>query len=725
MSTPNRYSSRQPAIDFGRLGRLARKELSESLRDRRTIFTLVLMPLLLYPLLSIGFHQLLLSNTTEQSAPKYRLGFHSREEAASFYRFIHFGEELLSANAVVGKGDGKLPDGPPHREPTPNFEFYYAENLEEAVRTEEIDVGIRLNPPGPISTKPRTGLAVECEMLYRQDSAAGKAAVRYLELRAAAGNARFLHQIMEADGITNQRANALQLKSLIVYDPTAKPSALLPVLVPLILILMTMTGAVYPAIDLTAGERERGTLEILVAAPIPRLSVLFAKYVAVWTVAVLTALINLGTMAITLQVSGIGSQLFGTGFSPLVLVKIFFLLLLFAAFFSALLLVVTSFARSFKEAQAYLIPMMLAALLPGMVALLPGIKLQGYLTIAPLINVVLLSRDIFDEKATLTAAILVVTTTLLYALAALTLAARIFGTEAVLSEQSGWSDFLRRPLRDRNEAPASSALLCLALLFPTNFLLIGTVASWKLPLPQTLLLVTVANIALFAGIPLIAAWFGRVRLVSGFRLGMPRWQTFMAAGLMGACLWPFSHELIRYLESAGFTSLPAEIQSQAKKLVEAWRQIPSPMVVLCFAVVPALVEELFFRGFLFTALAGANRRVWVAGVLSAALFALFHLPVGGALAIERLPPTFLMGCILAWVCWKTGSIWPGVLLHTLNNGIQVLLAYYGLQLIQQGWLTTAERLPVGGMIGAGIGAAVGFLWLLGIGPGQPDDESVS
>src|SRR5204863_6491180 len=86
----------------------------------------------------------------------------------------------------------------------------------------------------------------------------------------------------------------------------------LAALVPLILILMTITGAVYPAIDLTAGERERGTLEILVAAPVPRLGLLFAKYVSVLTVAVLTALVNLLTMSITLKLSGMGHLLFGT-----------------------------------------------------------------------------------------------------------------------------------------------------------------------------------------------------------------------------------------------------------------------------------------------------------------------------------------------------------------------------------------------------------------------------
>ena len=69
----------------------------------------------------------------------------------------------------------------------------------------------------------------------------------------------------------------------------------------MILILMTVTGAVYPAIDLTAGERERGTLEMLMASPVSRLKLLLAKYAAVVVVAVLTALVNLVAMGITLQ----------------------------------------------------------------------------------------------------------------------------------------------------------------------------------------------------------------------------------------------------------------------------------------------------------------------------------------------------------------------------------------------------------------------------------------
>src|SRR5262249_7042080 len=137
--------------------------------------------------------------------------------------------------------------------------------------------------------------------------------------------------------------------------PISKAAFSLAALVPLILVLMTITGAVYPAIDLTAGERERGTLEVLMAAPVPRVRLLLAKYAAVVIVAVLTALVNITMMTLTVLASGLGPILFGeTGLTAGLVLSVLGLLLLFASFFSAVLLVLTSFARSFKEAQAYL-----------------------------------------------------------------------------------------------------------------------------------------------------------------------------------------------------------------------------------------------------------------------------------------------------------------------------------------------------------------------------------
>jgi ABC-2 type transport system permease protein/sodium transport system permease protein len=429
--------------------RLARKELTEILRDRRTILTLILMPVLLYPLLAIGFRQVLAAQQTSEKGPTYRLGFPSEDEALSIRGYLIEGEKLLLETGLYSRS-GSSSEGPEKPrssfpQPIPTLEYLETQDLEGSVLRGEVDIGLRNQPPGRFRPYVDRELAVDCKIYYRSDSALAAEAARYVIQVCNAANLRFLALRLDQARV-HQQPMPVKMVPQVVEAPSTRRSSLLTV-VPLVLILMTITGAVYPAIDLTAGERERGTLEILVAAPIPRLSLLFAKYIAVVTVAMLTALVNLGMMAITLLFTQLGADLFGpSGFSPLVLMEVFGLMLLFAAFFSAVLLVITSFARSFKEAQAYLIPLMLVALLPGMLSLLPLLPLQGVLLFVPLLNIVLLARDLLNGTAELGPAIIVVLATLTYALGAIAVAARIFGAEAVLySQPSGWFSGWRRP----------------------------------------------------------------------------------------------------------------------------------------------------------------------------------------------------------------------------------------------------------------------------------------
>src|SRR5207244_10240931 len=135
---------------------------------------------------------------------------------------------------------------------------------------------------------------------YVPQSAIGLEALSQLEKDLALSNQVYLLHLLPA----RQHAIPVQVQPEPVDVKVA--SVTLAALIPVILILMTITGAVYPAIDLTAGERERGTLEILMAAPIPRMGLLFAKYVAVLAVASLTAVVNLVMMAATLFASGLG-----------------------------------------------------------------------------------------------------------------------------------------------------------------------------------------------------------------------------------------------------------------------------------------------------------------------------------------------------------------------------------------------------------------------------------
>ncbi|MFL5342255.1 MAG: type II CAAX prenyl endopeptidase Rce1 family protein, partial [Gemmataceae bacterium] len=518
------------------------------------------------------------------------------------------------------------------------------------------------------------GHSLHCEIFRRDDSPLGLAAEDFVARRLQRANINLLRLRLAAEGITEPPV-PVSIEVKFISATPGKKTSVLSSLVPLILVLMTITGAVYPAIDLTAGERERGTLEILMAAPVPRIGLLLAKYVAVLAVAMLTGLVNLTMMTVTLLASGLGQVVFEGGLTVGTVAAMLGLLLLFAMFFSAMLLAVTSFARSFKEAQAYLIPLILLALAPGMLSLM-DLPLGGLLTVTPLVNVVLLARDIFKGGVNATEVVVVVGTTLGYAALAVAVAARIFGAEAVLySDQGQWSDLFRRPRVERPAPTIAGALLCLALVFPLSVLVGGGLSQLAVPQWAHLLIAMMLSAAMFVGVPAVAAWTGRVSLVSAFRLRRAPLLAFAAAVVLGLSLWPLVAQLLVWQEQAGFSTMPQALRDRLHDLVAQRRESWPVLVLLALAVVPAVVEELFFRGWLFTALERAMSP-WKVVLLTAALFGLFHLFTGGVVLVERLLPTALLGAVLGVLRWRSGSTLPGVIMHLLHNGLLVSMSLF-------------------------------------------------
>jgi sodium transport system permease protein len=767
----------------GRVGRLARKELAEILCDRRTILTLVLMPLLLYTLLSFAFRQfLMVFMTSATQAKELRIGVESEERKRLVEAYLAFGAEVpwWQAAGIVGLEATTPPlpgplvaassclagrfqhephvalasydAGPLGRRARPPLVLEVMKNPRKALAYGEVEaalhivedpviariplesppameqwaastVGLMISPDGgPIlaasavfakkapptvqvlctstvgllgspqggapllaATSLYPGRAVrrhpltllmegkypvilDWDLRYLQYSARSREVVAYLEQHCALANARQLHAILSKKGLGKAAVPVRIVRvGVEATEPTSGLS--LTALVPLILILMTITGAVYPAIDLTAGERERGTLEILVAAPVPRLALLFAKYIAVVAVAMLTATVNLVMMLVTLHLNGLTREVFRqTGITVQLVLQLFFLLVLFAAFFSAVLLALTSFARSFKEAQAYLIPLMLASLVPGVVGMMPGLRLSGILAVTPLVNIVLLARDLAEKTATLATAAVVVGSTLVYAVAAITVAARIFGAEAVLfSEQSTWSDLLRRPTQPRPTATVSGALLCLALLLPACFMAEAGLA--QVPLGARFASLVVAAMVLFAGVPALACVLARIRMATALQLRLPPWIAWPAALLLGAAALPPMHLLIVWMNKNHLMVLSPQMDQLVRALVP-WGRAAAPAVVIATYALIGVAEEVTFRGFLFSALrVRGGARVTIAA--SAILFGLFH----GMSMIDRLVPSTLMGLLLGWVCWQTRSVLPGMLLHASFNALLLYTGY--------------------------------------------------
>ena len=674
------HDANPSSFGLSRVFRLARKELREILRDRRTIVTLVAMPILLYPLMSVVFLQFTLATKISNTAPAYTIGILTPAEQHIFEQRFRRGLKIVY---VAQKQPGRTEKAPDTRRliPEPIFESPAEaptndeqrreglEVLKDWLREKRIDVIVAIPNLEPadvdIKKPPSVERFLPCQVYVLPSNPNGLAALRDIESALAAVNAEDLKDRLNVPGIA-PRINLLSVRPVVLEGSDGFIS--LAALVPLILILMTITGAVYPAIDLTAGERERGTLEILVAAPVPRFELLTAKYLSVLSVAILTALVNLACMAITLSWSGMAATLFGAaGMSLGLLVQVLGLLLLFAAFFSAVLLCLTSFARSFKEAQAYLIPLMLASLGPGVMAMLPGLKLEGVLTVLPLVNIVLMARDLFEGGVEPGTAAIVIVTTLMYALAALGLAARVFGAESVLySEQSSWADLLRRPRTPQPCLTISAALWCLALMVPIQFSLFALVRAVGSALPPALAIMAgvAFNLLLFGALPGLFAYLGRLDLRQALGLRLPRLSALAAAVLLGVSLWPLQLKLMA--QSGIFNALQERFGPVLETLKEARAAVGYG--VLALVIVPAILEEIFFRGLLWTALkrrCGALVTIGFSGLL----FGATHVILDSALGLERFVPSTLLGLILSVVCWRSGSLWPSLIMHVLHNTI--------------------------------------------------------
>ncbi len=704
-----------PSETTGRTWRLAVKELREILRDRRTVLTLVLMPLLVYPLLGVIMRKGVLSNLSLMQKIEIHVCFDSEEDAGRFTSAMVRGEELLANNSELRDEEDNVTDGSksPKFGGEQDFEFamYWitaqdgTESLEQQVKEGYADVSVRLKPAGNAEKPVRGAEFLEWTILRSKGSALSDRGYREILKRLDLINLRYTDYLLESTGLPTLKPATISSEVIATTEGGTSP---LITFIPLVLVLMTMTGAVYPAIDLTAGERERGTMEILVAAPVSRMTLLAGKFVAVLVVALLTASMNLVSMFATLFALGLEGTVLGN-VGPTMVFQVIVLMVVFAAFFSAVLLSITSVARSFKEAQAYLIPLMLIALTPGVFSLMPHLKINGMLAVTPLVNTVLMGRDLLQGEVNVLMFAIVLISTALYGVLALSFAARIFGSDAVLyGSGSSWTEFLKRPDHVVAIAPIPVSTACLAIVFSMFIVLGGIPSRLDTSLSNQLLAAGLASVLLFVAVPVIVALVTKVRIASGFALRLPRLSMWLVAVLLGSALWAFVYEI-------EVSILTAERVEELKALYERFEldlgSVPLWVKLFALAIAPAACEEFFFRGFIQNSI--RQRSSAMLAILSAGvLFGLFHVIVKDALLFERLIPSTLMGIILGGLFEKSGSVFPGMLLHVIHNGLLVLVSEYESDLVGLGvGISEHQHLPGIWLVTAAVPVVIAMLLL--------------
>ncbi|MCG3132512.1 MAG: hypothetical protein FLDDKLPJ_03363 [Phycisphaerae bacterium] len=660
------------------------KELVDLLRDRRTLIAMIVVPIFLYPVLMLGSLQAITVQTQalgQRAIIVAGLGGADGPQAESLAHLQHEYDRIRALEPPAPRAENDLA-APTESAPSggaaadadqtsaaPPLQLSWApcgsvEEIEQRVRDRSAHVGLVFEEALTLSPDRRNLVRI----LYDRE-----------EPRSATAHARLEDVIARvAARINDERREALRLPPT-YFDPfevtatnLASPSSILGQILPLILVLMTITGAIYPAIDITAGERERGTLETILACPVPVIDLIVGKFLVVTTIAILGAALNLGSVCATVYFGGFNELIAtaGQGIPYGQLALILLCLVPFAVLMSAIMMAVCSYARTFKEAQNYVTPVILAVLIPGGFAALPATELRGMMLVVPVGNMVLLTRELLIGAPVGTSELLtVLLSTTLYASAAVAVAAQVFGKESVVfaDVESLRSTFDRRLIQPSPRPSLTMALVVTAVLFPAWFFLQSWMQSTRGAedgigaLRRTFAAMPV----MFVAAPALVAAYWKVNLRGAFCLGGASVGAWAGALLLGTSSWIVARELVVLQHNwFGMSDLAADSAAALERLL---RDLSSVELVVMLGLIPAVCEEALFRGFLLGAMRSGVRKMTAIAV-SAAVFAVFHF------ILAKLPVTFLLGALLGWVCWTTRSILPGVLIHFLHNSILTLSA---------------------------------------------------
>jgi sodium transport system permease protein len=204
---------------------------------------------------------------------------------------------------------------------------------------------------------------------------------------------------------------------------------------PYLVIIFCFTGALYPAFDIGAGEKERSTLETLLLAPATRLEIATGKFLVVFVAALIAGLLSTASMAVTFRYGVLPEELserLAISFeTPAILLSILLILPLSAAF-AAMLLSLSVYARSFKEAQSYSTPLQFVLVIPAMASTIPTLELTPILGSIPIVNASILLREFCKGEYPMGYFALAFASSVVLAVAAILFNARWFEREDVI-----------------------------------------------------------------------------------------------------------------------------------------------------------------------------------------------------------------------------------------------------------------------------------------------------
>lgn len=351
------------------------KEIKELLRDRKTLFFMIALPILVFP--AIFGVVTYVSSKAIQKAESEILDYAivGAEYAPDLVARIAESEEF---NLVTAPQNTDIKQWV--KDENADFVLVIPENFSNDVLANgQISLTLYLNDSGLNLVQRRLNEIVDAIEEENQQSAFSTLGLNETQ------------QVALIDPVLVEKVN--------VADQRENWGEKIGGFIPYLVFMLCLQGAMIPATDLGAGEKERGTLETLLISPIARHKLVLGKFLAIALAGVTSAMVTVGSMAIwgIVLSQGMAIELvadFMGSISGMDFLLIFFMLIPVVAIFASVLLSLSIYARSFKEAQGYMTPLVMFTIVPVIMAMLPGVELKGGWAWVPLTNVALAIKEL-------------------------------------------------------------------------------------------------------------------------------------------------------------------------------------------------------------------------------------------------------------------------------------------------------------------------------------------
>lgn len=396
------------------------KEIKDTIRDRRTLLSMIVLPMVLMPLFIVGMGKFVEYQEKKSAEEIVRIGIVNKGGAENLINFI--------------KQSGKIE--------AIESDSFGEKELSEAVKSGNIDLGIII--PENFEELIYSKTPVQLKAIRKSTSGKSGNALSRINLAIANFNEEILKERFLEKGVDQKILSGVSILPEDVVSEEEAAGFGLGFLLPLFIVMWAVIGGQYTAIDASAGEKERKTLEALLLTPVSKINIVLGKFLAVALASLVSIIVSLSSLYYAISRFGIGglssqgqssasSASLNISLDPKAIIVMLAVGALLAMMFSAVMLSVAIFAKSYKEAQSYIGPSYLIVILPVTVLnIIPNFKPALWAFLIPVINAFMLFREVLMGSYNWVHIIFTIISLVIFSLISLFIASIIYSKEEVL-----------------------------------------------------------------------------------------------------------------------------------------------------------------------------------------------------------------------------------------------------------------------------------------------------